>query len=188
MKHLIAKSLLKVINGIEKYISVIRINADRNITLGENVFIHPTARIETRFGGSITIGNNTKIWDHVLIFSYGGDIVIGENCDINPYTIIYGHGGTWIGNDVLIAGHCMIIPNNHNIHDTTKNILKQGGTKKGIQIESNVWIAHSCSILDNVKISQGAVVAAGSVVTKNIEVNSICAGVPAKEIKRRGEG
>jgi acetyltransferase-like isoleucine patch superfamily enzyme len=162
-----------------------KIKQNQNIQLGLNVKISPTSRIETRYGGSIKIGNGTEILDGVLILTYGGNIEIGENCSINPYTVIYGHGNTFIGNDVLIAGHCMIIPNNHSYADSQIPIRLQGTSRIGISIMDNVWIGHGCTILDGCQIERGVIVAAGSVVRGEIEENTIVAGIPAKVIKKR---
>jgi acetyltransferase-like isoleucine patch superfamily enzyme len=181
------KLVLQVVSKWARIINAWRIEVDGNIHVGKNVQIHPSARLETRFGGKISIGKNTKIWEHVLIYSYGGNIEIGENCDINPFTVIYGHGNTKIGNDVLIAAHCLIIPANHNFIDHTKLIREQGLTKKGIEIEDNVWLAHSCTILDGVKIGNGAIVAAGTVVNKSVDKNLVVGGVPFRIIKNRNE-
>jgi acetyltransferase-like isoleucine patch superfamily enzyme len=185
MIYILAKIISKISNISARLVSKAKLLTDKNVYLGENVFIHPTARIETRFGGTITIAAQTKIWDNVLIYSYGGNIKIGRNCDINPYSIIYGHGNTTIGDDVLIAGHCMIIPNNHTFSSTDVQISKQGNVSKGIIIENDVWIGHGCSILDGVTIGSGSVIAAGSVVNKNTPSNSIVGGVPARLIKKR---
>lgn len=162
-----------------------KIKLNKNIHLGINVKISSTAKIETRYGGKIKIGNGTEILDGVLILTYGGNIEIGDNCSINPYTIIYGHGGTSIGNDNLIAGHCMIVPNNHIIENINIPIRLQGNTQKGVTIDNNVWIGHGCSILDGSNIANGVVVAAGSVVKGNIEENTVIAGVPAKILRKR---
>lgn len=155
-----------------------------NVHLGKKVLLGKNVRLDILFGGKITIGDNTEILDGCRIWTYGGEISIGNNCSINPYTIIYGHGGTKIGNDVLIAGHNMIVPSNHIFNDTNKLIREQGLTELGIVIEDNVWIAHGCTILDNVTIESGAVIAAGSVVNKSINRNTVNAGAPAREIKK----
>src|SRR5690606_34098570 len=99
----------------------------------------------------------------------------------------YGHGGVIIGDDVLMAAGCMIIPANHRYSDTTKTINSQGLSSHGITIESDVWIGHGCSILDGTTIGRGSVIAAGSVVNKNIPPMSVAGGVPAKILKGRSE-
>lgn len=141
--------------------------------------------IDITGGGTIEIGEHTEIQANVILMTYGGSIRIGNESSINPNTIIYGHGGTTIGNNVLIAGGCMIIPANHNFASKDIPIGKQGLTTKGITIGNDVWIGHGCSILDGVTIGQGAIVAAGSVVNKNVDEYAVVAGVPCKIIKYR---
>ena len=122
----------------------------------------------------------------VVLMTYGGSIRIGDRCSINPYTVIYGHGrGVEIGNDVLIAAHCVIVPFNHNFDDLQIPINAQGYTSKGIRICDNVWIGSGARILDGVRIGSGAVVAAGSVVNRDVGENEIVAGIPAKCIRKR---
>lgn len=157
----------------------------KKVFLQKSTRVAKSARVEVRFGGQISIGRNTEILDGALVLTYGGKITIGENCSINPYTIIYGHGGTSIGNNVLIAGHCMIIPSNHNFSDKYLTIIEQGATSKGIVIEDDVWIGHGCSILDGVVVGKGSVISAGSVVNKSVDPFTIVGGVPAKKIKDR---
>lgn len=161
---------------------------DSRITLKENIRIAPSAKVQVRFGGEIFIDEHTELQDGVLVLTYGGKIKIGKNCSINPYTIIYGHGGTTIGDNVLIAGHCMIIPNTHKFADPNIPINAQGNKSIGITIEDDVWIAHGCSILDGVTIGKGAIIAAGSVVNKSVEPYTIVGGVPAVKLKNRADG
>lgn len=141
--------------------------------------------LDTSHGGKITIGDNCELLNGSMLMTYGGNITIGKNCSINPYTILYGHGNLTIGNNVLIAAHTVIIPANHNFQNINKTINSQGLTALGIKIEDNVWIAANCTILDGVTIGEGAIVAAGTVVNRNVAPYSIVAGVPAKLIKQR---
>lgn len=157
------------------------------VLIGGNISIYDNVKIQRRYGGNIKIGNDCELMDGVLILTYGGDISIGDRCSINPYTIIYGHGGVRIGNDVLIAGGCMIIPNNHKFERTDITIREQGCTSKGINIEDDVWIGHGCTILDGVTIGKGAIIGAGSVVNRDVGPYTIHAGTPARLIKSRME-
>jgi acetyltransferase-like isoleucine patch superfamily enzyme len=159
---------------------------NRKIQIGSNTTIYRFCKLVTNNGGNIKIGTDTEILYGVCMMTYGGKIVIGDRCSINPYTIIYGPGGgTVIGNDVLIAGHCMIIPAVHVFSDISIPINRQGYSSKGIIIEDNVWIGTGCSILDGIKIGSGAIIAAGSVVNRDVPANAIVGGVPAKLIKMR---
>jgi acetyltransferase-like isoleucine patch superfamily enzyme len=156
-----------------------------DIKLAKNIRIYPNVIMNTEYGGKICIGKNCELLYGVLLMTYGGNITIGNGCSINPYTVLYGHGNLTIGNDVLIAGHCLIIPANHIYSDISRPINQQGERRKGIIIEDNVWIGAGCRILDGVHIGQGAIIAAGAVVNKDVLTNTIVGGVPAKLIKNR---
>jgi acetyltransferase-like isoleucine patch superfamily enzyme len=158
---------------------------NRNLKIGNNVKIAKGVVFDTSMGGTIEVGDNTEILNGCLLMTYGGSIKIGLRTSINPYTIIYGHGNTTIGNDVLIAGHCMIIPSSHIFSSLEVDINKQGLTRKGIIIEDNVWVAHKATILDGVTIENGSIIAAGAVVTDNVLSYTIVGGIPAKLIKKR---
>jgi len=117
------------------------------------------------------------------------NIDIGENVSIN-----YGvwmasnyneNGSIKIGNDVLIGPYTIIHSGNHNYKNPNTTIYKQGFEFKKIIIEDDVWIAARCTILSGVTIGKGSVIAAGSVVTKDVLPYTIMAGVPAKEIGKR---
>ncbi|GAA3736368.1 hypothetical protein GCM10022422_19300 [Flavobacterium ginsengisoli] len=156
-----------------------------SILLDKTVKVYPNVILETNYGGSIEIGKNCELLYGVILMTYGGKIKIGHSCSINPYTVLYGHGNLTIGNNVLIAGHVLIIPANHRFDDINIPINKQGENRKGIIIKDNVWIGAGCQILDGVIVEEGAIIAAGSVVTKNVKANTIVGGVPAKLIKLR---
>lgn len=177
------------VNILRHKLKVLTLKQLENIEIGKMVLISPNVLIDTHSNGKngqISIGDGTELLHGVCLMTYGGKIHIGERCSINPYTVIYGHGkGVQIGNDVLIAGHCMIIPANHNFDDINKKINQQGLNSKGIIIKNNVWIGSGCKILDGVTIDSGAIIAAGCVVTKDVPENAIVGGVPSKIIKYR---
>jgi acetyltransferase-like isoleucine patch superfamily enzyme len=176
--------VMRFLNKIKKFFNSSK-KVNENLKIHSSVSICPNVFLDTQYGGKITIGKNCELLHGVLVMTYGGNISIGEKCSINPYTVLYGHGNLTIGNNVLIAGHCLIIPSNHNFSDLTIPINQQGETKKGIVIKDNVWIGSGCRILDGVTIGEGAIVAAGAVVNKNVEANTIVGGIPAKLIRAR---
>ena len=158
----------------------------KNVFIGAENNIHDSSTFDTTLRGQITLGNCNEIMNGCLLMTCGGTISIGSHCSINPYTIIYGHGaGTLIGNNVLIAGHCMLIPANHVFSRTDIPINQQGTSSNGIIIEDDVWIGASCQVLDGVRIGKGSIIAAGSVVNKSVEPYSVVGGVPARVLKKR---
>ncbi|MGR6086949.1 MAG: acyltransferase [Arcticibacter sp.] len=153
--------------------------------IGPYAFISESSVLQTNLGGHIEIGKGTQISHGAVLMTYGGFIKLGENCSINPYAVLYGHGGLTIGDNVLIAAHSVLIPANHIFSDPRTLIRFQGESKNGITVEDDVWIGAGCQILDGVRIGKGAIVAAGSVVNKDVPPYCVVAGVPAKVIKYR---
>lgn len=120
-----------------------------------------------------------------MIITHGGDIRMGDSCSLNPFSIVYGHGGVRIGNGVRIAAHSVIIPANHHVDTGESPFVSSGLIAIGINIDEDVWIGSGCRILDGVSIGAGAVIGAGSVVTRSVETRTIVAGVPARFIRQR---
>jgi len=154
-----------------------------------NVSIDNTAEIdrETDFGtsGEITIHQNCRIRKYTVIAPSGGVIEVGSNSLINVFGTLLGHGSIRIGQDVLIGPHTTIVAANHTFTDQTVPIVQQDITKEGIEIQDDVWIGANCTVLDGVTIGEGAVVAAGSVVTESVPESAVVAGTPAEQIDTR---
>ena len=96
-----------------------------------------------------------------------------------------GKGKILIGNNVLIGPNTVLRSNNHSFENKNKPITEQGMNDGEIFIEDDVWISSNSVILPNCKIGKGAIIAAGAVVTNNVDSYSIVGGVPAKELNRR---
>jgi acetyltransferase-like isoleucine patch superfamily enzyme len=107
-------------------------------------------------------------------------ISIGKYSHINQGCLLDGRGGLVIGNSVSLSFGVRIITGSHKIN--SKSFL---GDFKPITIDDYVWIGANAIVLHGCSIGKGAVVAAGSVVTKNVEPYDIVAGIPAKKIERR---
>ncbi|MDG4714325.1 acyltransferase [Winogradskyella marincola] len=165
-----------------------KVKGDPNrIIIGSNTSIDSSVILNNSKGGTIEIGDNCHIFENVIIATYGGNIKIGSQTSINPFCVLYGHGNLTIGDDVRIATQSVFVPANHNYDELDIPIRKQGLTKKGIIIENNVWIGAGVKVLDGVYIEENVIVAAGSVVNKNIERGLIVGGVPAKLIRNRNK-
>ena len=94
-------------------------------------------------------------------------------------------GSIRIGNNVLIGPYSILHSGNHKFKNPNISINKQGFEFDEIVIEDDVWIAARCTILSGVTIGRGSVIAAGSVITKDIPPFSVVAGVPGKIISKR---
>ena len=136
-------------------------------------------------GERILVGRRCQIHRGVVLATYGGSIELGDDVSINPYSVLYGHGGLNIGSYVRIATHVVIVSANHVYEDEAVPIALQPVTRRGIQIEDDVWIGAHATVLDGVRIGRGSVVAAGAVVTRSVPALTVVAGVPARTVGSR---
>lgn len=116
----------------------------------------------------------------------GRGLKIGDHVDFALGVIVTTSGGVKIGNRVLIGYRAQILSINHGIPQNQGRIFNAGHIKGPIIIGDDVWIGANAIILPGVSIGEGAVIAAGSVVTKNVDPFTIVGGNPAKLIKSRG--
>lgn len=154
--------------------------------IGKGTYFH---KMHTTWPNQVTIGENCA-FEHNVYFKYdgvwnansciqiGNNVFIGTGCEFNINT------GITIGNDALIASGSRFIDHNHGT-ELSSLMRTQPSTDAAITIGNNVWIGVNAVVLKGVTIGDGAIVAAGAVVTKSIAPNEIWAGVPAKKIGDR---
>ena len=109
----------------------------------------------------------------------GKNIKIGKNVFINACCRFQDQGGIEIGDGSLIGHNTTIATLNHDFNPAKRQNL----TPRPVKIGKNVWIGSDCTILPGVEIGDGAIIGAGSVVTKSIPTNAVAVGNPARVIK-----
>jgi acetyltransferase-like isoleucine patch superfamily enzyme len=118
-------------------------------------------------------------------YTAGGDeIRVGRNVFVNQNCTFYDLGGLDISDDVMIGPNVSIITAGHPLEASQRRAATVG---KPVVIEKNVWIAAGAIILGGVTVGENSVVAAGSVVTKNVPANTLVGGNPARVIRPIGE-
>jgi len=187
------KPFLKCSKGIILCEKGAHIHYGNKIFCGSGLYLKANSSINALSHKGVQIGNNLSLGRYSIIdcagtlSDVGISLTIGDNVGINDYCYIAVRGDVVIGNDVIIGPGVYIFSENHNYDNPNLPIRKQGVTKRLTKIGNDVWIGAKACIMPGVAIGSGSIVAAGAVVTKDTEENSIVAGNPAKIIKYRFE-
>lgn len=112
-------------------------------------------------------------------------VSIGDRTSFGAGCYVHGTGGVTVGADVMIAPRVSIWSSNHNYERSDVLIANQGVRCAAVVIHDGVWIGYAATILPGVTVERGAVIAAGSVVTRSVEEFAVVAGVPARVIGYR---
>ena len=169
------------------FINTIRklINVRKGSSVGTDVIIDKNVEI-LRFPKNVSIGNEVILKEGVKICPANAKarISIGDRTTVGYHTMLFANKNIVVGNDCMIAPFAYIVDSNHL---TKKDIPmnNQGIEASDIIIDDDVWVGTGAKILPGVKINEGSVIAAGSVVNSDIPRYTIVAGSPAKALGKR---
>lgn len=154
------------------------------VKIGHNVIIEPGVMVF--HPENIYIGNNVYIGHYTLLKGYyKGKLVIGDNSWIGQMCFFHSAGNIEIGKAVGIGPGVKIISSSHTDHQPDDALILQPLLFKPVIIGDGVDIGVNATILPGVKIGEGAIIGAGSVVTKNIPEYAVVAGNPARILRFR---
>lgn len=137
------------------------------------------------FGDTVFIGKYSIVkadFDEHSFFKVGNNFGCAEFCYFGCA------GGVTIGDNVMLGQNVRFHAQNHNFESIEIPICEQGTTQCGIIIEDDCWFGSGSVVLDGVRVGQGSVIGANSVITKNIPPYSVVVGAPAKVIRNRKDG
>ncbi len=153
-----------------------------NCTIHEGLLIKQLLleknRLEVFLAGNNVLGRYTT-------FQGSGKITMGKYTYCNSFCVFGSNELISIGSNVMIADAVSIRDTDHVFSDLSRPMLEQGIVSSPVIIEDDVWIGHGAVILKGVRVGRGSIIAAGAVVTKDIEKYSIVGGVPARVIGSR---
>lgn len=149
---------------------------------GKHTSIYRSVRKDIVPFNRFSLGDYSVIEDFCCINNAVGDLHIGHHTRIGLHNTVI--GPVSIGNHVNLAQGVVISGLNHNFQDPSKRIDEQGVSTSEITIHDDVWIGANSVITAGVTIGRHCVIAAGSVVTKDVPDNTVVAGCPARVIKQ----
>lgn len=149
---------------------------------GKGSVIYRSVRKDLPPFNRFSLGCYSVVEDFSCLNNAVGDLTIGDYSRIGLRNTII--GPVHIGSHVNLAQNVTVSGLNHNYLDVDKRIDEQGVSTLPITIEDDVWVGANAIVLAGVTIGKHSIVAAGSVVSHSIPPYSVCAGVPAKVIKK----
>lgn len=156
---------------------------DKAFNLFNRIVVSPLKKVELKsVGHNVLIGRRTHMtWKNV---SLGNNVYIGPDCEF-----ISANAKIIIGNNVLFGPKVTIITGDHRFDVIGKSIIdvveKRPEDDLDVVFEGDNWCGANSIILKGVKVGYGAIIASGSVVTKDVPEYSIVGGVPSRVISRR---
>lgn len=199
----IIKAVCYRVYSIGKFEDMERSRKKREAYLAGNAIIEPGAMISPEGNiynyqydkNKIRIGSNTRIMGDLCTFRHGGEISIGAFCFVGPQTRIQSAKKIQIGDRVLIAHNVNIYDNiTHPLNARERHLDFVHFLEKGLQekidlrekeiiIGDDVWIGFNCTILKGVKIGNGAIIGANTLINEDVPPYAVMTGNPAKIIK-----
>jgi len=158
------------------------------LRLGAHVFIGDRVIIfQAENGGPVEVGDWALLWgDSLLETGEGGSITIGPQTRINRGVQLLAYKAPiQIGRDVGVSTNSIFHSYDHGMAPGIPYMKQPLQTKGPIIVEDHAWVGAGTIVLSGVRIGKGAVVGAGSVVTKDVPDNAIAVGVPARVVAMR---
>ena len=183
-----AYRLMMRVDGFPAIECGVRIRHARNVRLGRGVFLDQGVYLHACPQG-IEIGADTCVMHNAELHVFNfrdlphAFIKIGKGCFVGESVVIRGQGGVTIGDHVLFAPMAKVLAVNHNYRDTTRPVMDQGVSARGIVIEDGAWIGAGAVVLDGVRVGRGAVIGANSVVTRDVSAHTVALGAPARAVR-----
>ena len=171
----------EVIAGSETHLCMHELSQEAlRITSELNNHYHTPDEIQQLFdqltGGKV--GRNFSIFPPFYT-DCGKNLVIGDNVFFNSGCKMQDQGGITIGDGTLLGHNVVLATLNHDFDPNKRANLHP----QPIHIGKNVWVGANATILPGVSIGDGAIVAAGAVVTRDVPANTVVGGVPARKLK-----
>lgn len=174
------------------------------VELGPGVTAHGPVGLMRWPGGSIRIGRDARLisswrratasclaWPvRLRVFGPGASIDIGEGAELSGTSITARSTAVRVGSHALIAPNCVIVDSDFHAPWPPETRAAEPGFERDapVTIGDHAWLGMQCIVLKGVTVGEGAMVGAGSVVTRDVPPRTLAAGAPARVIRELGPG
>lgn len=154
------------------------------VAFGTGVVVEGFGRDGIRLGNQVTVASGARLLASGVIREPGVGISVGNRAAVGMDNLLWGQGGISIGPDTLLGPNVTVLSENHGMVPGIP-ILDQPTLRAPVEIGADCWIGINAVVLAGVTIGDGAVVAAGAVVSRSVAAGDIVGGVPARVIGTR---
>lgn len=163
-----------------------RIHLGNSVVIGERCVLDGRNEQLER---AIEIGDGVMFSNDAMLSCKAGRISLGDRIGVNSHVIIQSTNDcpVEIGDDCILGQRCLIIAGGSYHIDRLDIPIREQGIRPdgGVRLAANVWLGGNVTVLGGASMESGSVAGAGAVVTGSIEANAVCAGVPARVIRKR---
>jgi len=172
-----------------------RLKGKRYLSIGRGVVVGPGVHIDAvstdgiRLDSRVTVDERAILRASGVIRNLGVGIEVGSQTAIGAFNFIHGGGGVRIGSNCLLGPYVSVFSENHRSDEVEVPIREQGEIRNRVFIGDDVWIGAGSVVLAGVTIGSHTIVAAGSVVTRDLESSAVYArSMPVTLPRRSGCG
>lgn len=166
----------------------LKINKSSKIVLRDNLILNGNRYGKNGRTSVLRMDEGSVLESNGFTFMYGADIILfkGSHLSLGKHSFINSDCKIRCHNDIVIGENCAI-SHDFTIMDSDAHELNGERNTKPIHIGNHVWIGTRVTILSGVNVGNGAVIAAGALVTKDVPAGALVGGIPAKIIKEKVE-
>lgn len=161
----------------------------RDVVTEGFVFLGRRVDVSTRpgfgrlvLGRWVHVGDGSALRAHEGTLRVGDKVVMGRDSQVNCWLDVE------VGASTLISDHVYICDFDHRTEDLTVPIKDQGIVKSPVRVGPDVWVGTKATVLRGVRVGQGAVIGANTVVTRDVPAYAVVAGAPARVVRSRLDG
>lgn len=160
------------------------------VRIGDDVTIDDQVVLDAKGTANrgITLGRGVFLGRGTILSCKDGDITLGDQVNIGFFSEVFSGSSVTVGRHGLFAAYTYLAGGGHEFERADLAVLEQPRSSKGIVLGDNVWLGTGAKVLDGVRLGDHVVVGAGAVVTTDLPDRAVAVGIPARVVRRRGEG
>lgn len=160
------------------------------IRLGHGVVVDDLVVLDAKGDANrgIVVGDGVFLGRGTILSCKNGDITLGDHVNIGFHSEIFSGSSVEVGRYGLFAAYTYLVGGGHEFQASDRAVVEQPRVSRGIVLGENVWLGAGAVVLDGIRIGRDVVVGAGAVVAADLPEGAVAVGVPARVVRKRGEG